>query len=88
MLKAAGIVKSFGKLQVLGGLDFYAREGEVVSIVGRSGAGKTTFLQILGTLMRPDSGSVTIDGTNIISLSPRDLSKLRNTKISQNRRIG
>jgi lipoprotein-releasing system ATP-binding protein len=81
MLKANGIVKSFGNLKVLGGLDFYAQEREVISIVGRSGAGKTTFLQILGTLMRPDSGSVTIDGTNIISLSPRDLSKLRNTKI-------
>lgn len=81
MLKAAGIVKSFGKLQVLGGLDFYAREGEVVSIVGRSGAGKTTFLQILGTLMRPDSGSVSIEGTEVFSLSTQELSKLRNTRI-------
>ena len=63
MIDAKGIVKSFGKLQVLKGIDFHAGESEVISIMGASGAGKSTLLQILGTLSTPDAGSLKIDGT-------------------------
>lgn len=81
MIQAQNIEKSFGALKVLKDISFTASEAEVVSIVGASGAGKSTLLQILGTLMRPDSGSITIDGTDILSLSGNDLARFRNRTI-------
>ena len=62
MIEIKGVTKSFGSLQVLKGIDLRIEKGEIVSIVGPSGAGKTTLLQILGTLDKPDSGSVVVDG--------------------------
>ena len=71
IIKATGITKSFGSLQVLKGVDFSAEKGEIVSIMGASGAGKTTLLQILGTLSTPDSGTLEIDGYTVFSDPPR-----------------
>ena len=68
IVNAENITKSFGQLQVLKGVDFKADEAEVVAIMGASGAGKSTLLQILGTLSTPDSGSLTIDGTDVLRL--------------------
>lgn len=81
MIKATGIKKSFGNLLVLKGINFEAKEGEVVSIVGASGAGKSSLLQILGTLSTPDEGSVIIDGVDIFSLKGDKLADFRNKKI-------
>lgn len=81
MIKATGIKKSFGNLLVLKGINFEAKEGEVVSIVGASGAGKSSLLQILGTLSTPDEGSVIIDGVDIFSLKGDMLADFRNKKI-------
>lgn len=77
MIKLQGIKKSFGTLEVLGGIDLTIDRGEVVSIVGPSGAGKTTLLQIMGTLYRPDAGSLEISGTDVLRLKPNALSKFR-----------
>lgn len=81
MLKASGLTKSYGSLQILKGIDLNVNEGEIVSIVGSSGAGKTTLLQLLGTLEKPDSGNVKIAGIDPFSLSPKKLSEFRNTHI-------
>lgn len=81
MITAKGITKSFGTLQVLKGIDLEIHKGEIVSIVGPSGAGKTTLLQILGTLDFPDSGSLTINGTDVLQLSESKLSAFRNKNI-------
>jgi lipoprotein-releasing system ATP-binding protein len=81
MIQAQGISKSFGSLQVLKGIDFSAERGEVVSIMGASGAGKSTFLQILGTLMRPDAGSLLIDGEDALALKGDKLSAFRARRI-------
>ena len=78
MIDIRNITKSFGSLQVLKGIDLHIDKGEVVSIVGPSGAGKTTLLQIIGTLDRPDTGSVTVDGIDVTSLSSKKLSDFRN----------
>ena len=81
MIDIKGITKSFGSLQVLKGIDLHIDKGEVVSIVGPSGAGKTTLLQIMGTLDKPDSGSIIIDGTDIRSLNGKEISRFRNSHI-------
>ena len=81
MIRCREIHKRFGTLEVLRGIDLDIARGEVVAIVGPSGAGKTTLLQILGTLSRPDSGSVEIDGQSVGDLKPAELVKLRNRKI-------
>lgn len=81
IIEAKSIVKSFGSLQVLKGIDFGVGKGEVVSIMGASGAGKSTLLQILGTLSTPDSGSLTINGTDVLGLSGKELSAFRNKEI-------
>ena len=81
IISAANIKKSFGDLQVLRGVDFQAEQGEVVAITGASGAGKTTLLQILGTLSTPDSGSLTIDGTDVLALGSKELAAFRGRRI-------
>ena len=78
MIELQNITKSFGSLQVLKGIDLTIEKGEVVSIVGPSGAGKTTLLQIIGTLDRPDTGSVFVDSIDVTSLSQKALSDFRN----------
>lgn len=78
MIDIKNITKSFGSLQVLKGIDLHINKGEVVSIVGPSGAGKTTLLQIMGTLDKPDAGSIVIDGIDVSNLSKAKLSDFRN----------
>lgn len=78
MIQIQGIHKSFGTLEVLKGIDLHIQKKEVVSIVGPSGAGKTTLLQVLGTLHKPDSGSLHINGVDVLSLKGNELAKFRN----------
>lgn len=81
IIEVHGIHKSFGSLEVLKGIDFCAAEKETVAIVGASGAGKSTLLQILGTLSTPDSGSLLIDGQDVLRLSGDALSAFRGRRI-------
>lgn len=81
ILKASGIVKSFGELSILRGLNMSVDNAEIVSIVGSSGAGKTTLLQILGTLDKPDNGILEIDGINPFQLSSNKLANFRNQNL-------
>ena len=81
MIQAKGIEKSFGALKVLKGLDFSVSKSEVVSIMGASGAGKSTLLQILGTLSTPDSGSLVIDGIDVLKLKGDKLAEFRNLRL-------
>lgn len=81
MIDIKGITKSFGTLQVLKGINLHINKGEVVSIVGPSGAGKTTLLQIIGTLDKPDEGSIEVDGIDVRKLSMEKLSDFRNHHI-------
>ena len=81
MIDITDIKKSFGSLEVLKGITLHIDRGEVVSIVGPSGAGKTTLLQIIGTLDRPDSGSVCVDSVDVTTLSQKALADFRNLHI-------
>lgn len=81
MIKTTGIRKAFGNLKVLKGIDLEIKDKEVVSIVGASGAGKTTLLQIIGTLDKPDEGSVSYNTTDVSVLKGKALSSFRNKNI-------
>lgn len=81
MIKASGIYKRFSTVEALSGVSLEVTKGEIVAIVGASGAGKSTLLQILGTLMPADSGSVQIAGTEVGTLSERQLAAFRNKHI-------
>ncbi len=81
VLSANRVNKSYGDLEVLKNLSMEVQQSEIVAIVGKSGSGKSTLLHILGTLDTPDSGEVHIDGSQIIGMSAKEISKVRNEKI-------
>lgn len=81
MITAENLNKSYGSLHVLRDISLTINQGEVVSIVGPSGAGKTTLLQILGTLDRPDSGTLRYGDTEVSKLKEKDLARFRNEHI-------
>ncbi|KAA6320555.1 Lipoprotein-releasing system ATP-binding protein LolD [termite gut metagenome] len=81
MIHLEGITKSFDVLQVLKGINLTISKSEIVSIVGPSGAGKTTLLQIMGTLDKPDTGTIRINGTYIDRMKEKELSVFRNKSI-------
>lgn len=81
ILDAQNITKSYGPLRVLNGVSLQVQKGEVISIVGASGAGKSTLLHIIGTLDKPDSGTVTIGGESISGKKDKALAAFRNNKL-------
>lgn len=81
MIELKDIRKSYGTLKVLDDISLSIRDGEIMTIVGPSGAGKTTLVQIAGTLDTPDSGSVLYDGEELTRLPDRRLSAFRNRNI-------
>lgn len=81
MIAIKNLRKSFDRLEVLKGISLSIKPSEIVSVVGPSGAGKTTLLQMIGTLSRPDSGSVVIDGVDVNKLTDNELSAFRNQNI-------
>ncbi len=81
MLAAENLLKKYADLRVLDGVSLTVKKGEIVSIMGPSGAGKSTLLHILGTLDRPDSGTVTIDGTDVFRLPGAKQAAFRNRNL-------
>lgn len=81
MLEAIQLHKKYGKLEVLKGVDLSIQKGEVVSITGPSGAGKSTVLHLLGTLDKPDSGNIRLNGRSIEQLKGKELAQFRNQSI-------
>lgn len=81
MIRASRIEKSYGNLRILKGLDFEIVQGEAVCILGASGAGKSTFLHILGTLDRPTRGTVYYQGQDLFAKNDTDLSAFRAEKL-------
>lgn len=81
MLSAKNIEKYYGKLHVLKGVDIEISKGEIVSIVGSSGAGKSTLLHILGTLDKPEKGTVFLNNERVDTLKGNNLARFRNNNI-------
>jgi ABC-type multidrug transport system ATPase subunit len=66
ILEARGLMKRYGKTQALAGLDLVADPGRVVALLGPNGAGKTTFVRTVATLLRPDAGTLHVDGIDAL----------------------
>ena len=85
MIEASNLSKSFitprGRIDVLKDLSFTINDGSFVGITGKSGAGKSTLLSIIAGLQKPDSGSLSINDTNLLSLDDKKLSAFRNKNI-------
>jgi len=81
MLSTKNIIKNYGNLAILKGVNITVQESEIVSIIGSSGAGKSTLLHIMGTLDKPDSGQLFIDGIDVFALSNKKLAHFRNQRI-------
>ena len=72
LLKVEHLVKTFGKNEVLKDIDFSVQRGDVISIIGASGSGKSTLLKAISRIVKPESGTVTLDGESLYSLSPKE----------------
>lgn len=86
MIELKGIVKRFyigmpNELEILHGIDLEVKRGEFVSIVGSSGSGKTTMMNIIGILDRPTEGEYQLDGVDVAKAKDKELSLIRNQKI-------
>lgn len=81
VLRAENLAKQYGEIKVLRNVDLEVAPAEMITIVGPSGAGKSTFLQILGTLDKPDSGKLEILGKNPFTLTAKQLAAFRNQQI-------
>ena len=85
MLSLKGVKKSFGgkkeSIEVLKGVDFSVQKGETVAIMGPSGVGKSTLLHLIGGLLKPDSGEIEIEGTNISVFTEEETDLFRNKTI-------
>jgi lipoprotein-releasing system ATP-binding protein len=81
VIEGKGIVKNYGNLRVLKGVDIHIKKGEVVAITGKSGAGKSTLLHILGTLDQSDEGTILFEDNDISKYNNKELAKFRNSEI-------
>jgi lipoprotein-releasing system ATP-binding protein len=85
LLRAESLGKEYplpeGTLRVFSGLEFVLEPGEIVAVMGASGVGKTTFLNLLGTLDRPTEGTVRLEGEDLYAKDIRSLARIRNRKI-------
>lgn len=85
LLEARGIKKTFlrqgAEIPVLQGVDFALRAGERVAIAGASGAGKSTFLHVLGTLEQPTAGALTFEGRDLLKMGEAEKSGFRNREL-------
>ncbi len=87
LLEIRDLVKQFGGLKALGGVDFHIEEGEIVSVIGPNGAGKTTFFNVVSGMYPPDGGEILFDGRDVAGLTPDQITKRGIARTFQNVRL-
>ena len=87
MIEVRDIDSFYGKAQILDNVGFSINAGEVVSILGRNGAGKTTTMKSIMQLVRPSTGSVKFNGTELVGLPPYKVAKMGLGYVPEERRI-
>lgn len=87
MLEAKGLIKHFGGIMALNGVDLHLRKGELAGLIGPNGSGKTTVFNVMTGIYRPDRGSVSIEGKPIVGLAPHRIHRLGISRTFQNIRL-
>jgi len=87
MLEVKDLVVNYGKIRAVKGISFDVQEGEVVTLIGTNGAGKTTTLRTISGLLRPASGSITFNGTDLTTVQAHDIVQLGLAHSPEGRRI-
>ena len=87
MLEVQDLVVNYGKIRAVKGISFDVQEGEVVTLIGTNGAGKTTTLRTISGLLRPASGSITFNGTDLTTVQAHDIVQLGLAHSPEGRRI-
>lgn len=87
LLEIEGLVKQFGGVKALGGVDFHIDEGEIVSVIGPNGAGKTSFFNVISGLFPPDEGTITFDGDHVAGHLPNEITARGIARTFQNVRL-
>jgi branched-chain amino acid transport system ATP-binding protein len=87
LLSVSSLNVSYGRLHVLKGVSLHVSAGEIVTLLGANGAGKTTTLRALSGLLRPDSGTLTLEGQSLVGLSPEKVVALGVTQAPEGRQI-
>lgn len=87
MLEVNGLAAGYGKAQALFDIDLHVEEGEIVTILGPNGAGKTTLVNSIAGVIRPTSGSVVLDGADLLALAPHQISSKGVALVPEGRRI-
>ena len=87
LLRINGLVKEFGGVKALGGVDFHIEEGEIVSVIGPNGAGKTSFFNVISGMFEPDAGDIEFDGDDITGWEPNLITRRGIARTFQNVRL-
>lgn len=87
MLKVENLVVRYGMIEALKGISFEVNDGEIVTLIGANGAGKTTTMHTISGLLKPVSGSVTLDGTDITKIPADKIISLGLAQVPEGRRV-
>ena len=87
MLKVENLVVSYGMIEAIKGLSFEVNDGEIVTLIGANGAGKTTTMQTISGLLKPVSGSITLDGVELTKVPAHKIVSLGLAQVPERRRV-
>ena len=87
MLEIRGLTRHFGGIRAVDGVDLSLREGELTGLIGPNGSGKTTVFNLVTGIYRPDSGSITLDGRDLVGIPPHRINRLGIARTFQNIRL-
>ena len=87
MLKITDLKVSYGMIEAIKGISFEVRDGEIVTLIGANGAGKTTTMHAISGLLKPASGSITLDGTELTKIAPHKIVSLGLAQVPEGRRV-
>ncbi len=87
MLKITDLKVSYGMIEAIKGISFEVNDGEIVTLIGANGAGKTTTMHAISGLLKPASGSITLDGTELTKIPPHRIVAMGLAQVPEGRRV-
>ena len=87
LLQVSDLEVSYGSIKAIHGVSFHVEEGEIVTLIGANGAGKSTILNSVVRLLNPDQGTITYKGHNLVEMEPHHVVNLGMTLVPEGRRV-